>query len=73
MPGIRSMTDAELAAEWLACEQYINDSDPDDPDSLRRAVSKQLAIEREQCVRDALSPDDYEGYGLGYMQNRVAS
>lgn len=59
MASMRAMTDAELAAEWLACEQYINDSDPDDPDRLRRAVSKQLAIEQEQRVRDVMSPADY--------------
>lgn len=73
MASIRAMTDAELAAEWLACEQYINDSDPDNPDSLRRAVSKQLAIEQEQRVREAFSLGDDAGYGLGYMQNRGAS
>lgn len=59
MASIRAMTDDELAAEWLACEHYINDSDPEDPARLRRAVSKQLAIEQEQRVRETMTSADY--------------
>ncbi len=59
MASIRAMTDAELAAEWLACEHYINDPDPDELDRLQRAVVKQLAIEREQRARDAHDREDF--------------
>ena len=47
---MESMTDAELAAEWLACERFICDPG-DDANQVAKAVERQLALEAEQARR----------------------
>lgn len=52
MKPIGQMTDDELHTEWLACEQYLNDPEPDNQERLRQAIGRQLHIEHEQDVRE---------------------
>lgn len=49
--AIRRKSDGDLCRQWLACEHYLNDPYPDNPDRRRLAIERQLAIEREQRRR----------------------
>ena len=51
--AIRRKSDGELCSQWLACEHYLNDPYPENPDRRRLAIERQLEIEREQNRRES--------------------